>query len=71
MSAKPSNRYKGKIRPFLLLSPDEDKASGIAAIHAEITKSEYLRRAVVYCLNNNIDLADLSKNIELKKTFKK
>ena len=58
MSAKPLDRYGGKIRPFLLLAPDEDKKISHCAIDAEITKSEWLRRAALYCVENEIDLSD-------------
>jgi len=58
MAAKPLDRYGGKLRPFLLLSPDEDKAISHTAIDADLTKNEWLRRAALYCLKNKIDLSD-------------
>jgi len=58
MSAKPHDRYGGKLRPFLLLTPEEDKQIAHCAIDAEITKSEWLRRAAMYCVKHKIDLSD-------------
>lgn len=57
MSAKPLDRYAGRLRPFILLTPEEDKAIAHQAIDAELTKSEWLRRAALYCLKNEVDLS--------------
>jgi hypothetical protein len=57
MTAKPMDRYGGKLRPFVLLTPEEDKAIAHASIDAELTKSEWLRRAALYCLKNEVDLS--------------
>ena len=57
MSAKPLSRYGGKLRPFILLTPEEDKAVAHQAIDMELTKSECLRRAALYCLKHEIDLS--------------
>ena len=59
MSAKPINRYKGKVRPFILLTPEEDKALSHAAIDSGLTKSEFMRRALVYCMKNDINIKSL------------
>jgi len=57
--AKPQDRYGGKVRPFVLLTPDEDKLISHAAIDAGLNKSEYLRKAAVYCAQNKIDLSKI------------
>lgn len=57
MTAKPMDRYGGKLRPFVLLTPEEDKAVAHQAIDMELTKSECLRRAALYCLKHEIDLS--------------
>lgn len=61
MSAKPLDRYGGKLRPFLLLSPEEDRLVAHCAIDAGVTKSEWLKRAALYCVRHQIDLSDNSK----------
>lgn len=38
MTAKPMDRYGGKLRPFILLTPAEDKAIAHASIDAELVK---------------------------------
>jgi hypothetical protein len=57
--AKPQDRYKGKLRPFVLLAPEEDKIVGHAAIDADLNKSEYIRKAALYCAANKIDLSKI------------
>jgi len=59
--SKPIDRYNGQVRPFLLLSPEDDKRISHAAIDADITKSEWLKRAALYCLKHNIDLSKVIK----------
>ena len=57
MSAKPLDRYGGKIRPFVLISTEEDRQIAHLAIDAGLTKSEWIRRAIMYCANHHIDLS--------------
>jgi hypothetical protein len=61
MAALKKGRYAGQVRPFIILSPDEDKLVAHAAIDADLSKSEWLKRAALYCVRHKIDLSDNSK----------
>ncbi len=50
-------RYAGLVRPFVVLTPEEDKKLSHAAIDQSMGKSEFIKKALLYCLNHKIDLS--------------
>ena len=53
---KESDKTERTVRPFVKFTPDEYRLVSIKAAEQSLEKGEYLRKAVLYCVKNGIDL---------------
>ncbi|OHD70617.1 MAG: hypothetical protein A2W19_03535 [Spirochaetes bacterium RBG_16_49_21] len=53
-----NSRYAGFVRPYILLTDDENWLVEQERTRQKFDKGEYLRRAVLYIAKNKIDLSE-------------